>query len=93
MINIGEILCKESSANNSSTHLSHDVASINTSSYSPHAKTMSLEELIEVAQPLRGPNFDPESHILDWSDDSSDEEELAERTDEQILAELMQDAN
>ena len=54
---------------------------------------MSIEELIEVAQPLRGPNFDPESHILDWSDDSSDEEELAERTDEQILAELMQDAN
>eukprot|EP00354_Favella_ehrenbergii_P001512 CAMPEP_0170457982 /NCGR_PEP_ID=MMETSP0123-20130129/5090_1 /TAXON_ID=182087 /ORGANISM="Favella ehrenbergii, Strain Fehren 1" /LENGTH=42 /DNA_ID= /DNA_START= /DNA_END= /DNA_ORIENTATION= len=39
-----------------------------------------------------GPDFDPESHIVDWSDDSSDEEEEDSmyRTDEEILAELMQ---
>ena len=53
-----------------------------------------MDELIEVAQPLRGPNFNPETDILDWSDDSSEEEELSvERTDEQILAELMQEAD
>ena len=49
-----------------------------------------------MAQPLRGPGFDPDQDIEDWSDDSSDEEDDndsqfsgRERTDEEILAELM----
>ena len=50
---------------------------------------MSMEELIAVAQPLRGPNFDPDVHIEDWSDDSSDDEPDRPKTDDEILAELL----
>ena len=50
---------------------------------------MSIEEIIEIAQPLRGPNFDPNMHIEEWSDDSSDSDEEPDlRTDDEILAEL-----
>ena len=61
------------------------------STYSPVSKkaVMSMEELIEIAQPLRGPNFDPDVHIEEWSDDSSDEEVDLPKTDDEILAELL----
>ena len=43
---------------------------------------------------MRGPGFDPDQDIEDWSDDSSEEDDgscsgRGERTDEEILAELM----
>ena len=50
---------------------------------------MTMEELLAVAQPLQGPDFDPDVHIEDWSDDSSDDLSSRERTDEEILEELM----
>ena len=54
---------------------------------------MTMAELIAAAQPLQGPGFDADEHIEDWSDDSSDEESFnmsnRERTDEEILAELL----
>ena len=36
---------------------------------------LSVEELLEMAQPLRGPDFDPDRDIEDWSDDSSDDDD------------------
>lgn len=51
---------------------------------------MTMEELLAVAQPVMGPEFDPDEHIEDWSDDSSEEElSQRERTDEEMLEELM----
>lgn len=50
---------------------------------------MSMEELMAASQPLQGPNFDPNKHIEDWSDDSSDDESCRERTDEEMLTELL----
>ena len=41
---------------------------------------------------MRGPGFDPERHIEEWSDDSSDEENNQERTDEEMLDELLNGA-
>ena len=40
----------------------------------PKVNRLTQEELLKVAQPLAGPNFDPKRDIEDWSDDSSDEE-------------------
>ena len=50
---------------------------------------MSIDELMAASQPLRGPGFDPEKHIEDWSDDSSDEDNNREKTDEEMLDELL----
>ena len=50
---------------------------------------MSIEELMAASQPLRGPGFNPETHIEDWSDDSSDDDENREKTDEEMLDELL----
>ena len=51
---------------------------------------MTMEELLALAQPVMGPEFDPDEHIEDWSDDSSEEElSQRERTDEEMLEELM----
>ena len=58
----------------------------------PPQQVMSMEELIAVSQPLRGPGFDPEQHIEEWSDDSSDEENCREKTDEEMLDELLNGA-
>ena len=44
-----------------------------------------------IAQPLQGPGFDPEIHLEDWSDDSSDEDldnSYQEINDEAFLASL-----
>ena len=50
-----------------------------------------MQQLIAQAQPLQGPGFDPDEHLEDWSNDSSDDEDMSnrERTDEEILAELL----
>ena len=37
--------------------------------------SMTVEEQLEVAQPLRGPGFNPDEDIEEWSDDSSDEDD------------------
>jgi len=50
---------------------------------------MSMEELVAASQPLQGPGFDPETHIEDWSDDSSDEDDMREPTDQEMLDELL----
>jgi len=52
---------------------------------------MTMAELIAAAQPLQGPGFNADEHIEDWSDDSSEEDLSSnrERTDEEILAELL----
>lgn len=49
---------------------------------------MTLDELLAAAQPLAGPDFDPDEHIEDWSDDSSDDEMVSPRgmTDDELLA-------
>lgn len=41
---------------------------------------------------MRGPGFDPEMHIEEWSDDSSDEENNRDKTDEEMLDELLNGA-
>jgi len=44
-----------------------------------------------IAQPLQGPGFDLDTHIEDWSDDSSDEDldsSYHEIDDEAFLASL-----
>ena len=55
----------------------------------PKEDIMSMTELMAASQPLQGPGFDPDSHIEDWSDDSSDEDDNRERTDQEILDELL----
>ena len=55
----------------------------------PRTNTMSMDELLVVAQPLMGPDFDPSEHIEDWSDDSSDDMSARGRNDEDMLEELM----
>lgn len=61
------------------------------SNFSPASRKMTMAELLAVAQPLCGPDFDPDVHIEEWSDDSSDEEEdePVEKTDDELLAELL----
>ena len=36
-----------------------------------------MEELIALAQPLQGPGFNAAEHLEDWSDDSSDDEDMS----------------
>ena len=55
----------------------------------PKDDIMTMDELMAASQPLRGPNFDPNRHIEDWSDDSSDSEAGREPTDEEMLDALL----
>ena len=42
------------------------------------AAAFDIEQSLDIAKPLRGPNFDPNVHLEEWSDDSSDEEDELE---------------